>query len=362
MSKKNDQRMQWILTLEDCAGVEDLKRFYYTEYEFCSEVRIPGVLDYENGAIRCHILEETDENDLFTYAVKVRHVSKEYKFDRSKYSKEGYFFEEGLIGELLVIFSVFFQARFFLKARTSAFQDDDFRMRTREDFRYRKPNRALHIEMLSPEEAKRNWGTGIADFLNDLRKIPPKYHQALIRAFDGYSKAIKEIGADAALFYIKMVSAIEPLLEESGPDKLEKKLRNLIGKGGALEEDREEITNYINNRKIKRKFIAFLSKYSEGFFKGFHRKAKHCYIRKPELGRYAGAIYNARSKYLHEGAPMFLSSDFNTEEAYPWDVDPSLEMMADRRRFSKNEKLPRMMWFERLVNYCLKRYLAELTW
>lgn len=357
MSEKRDQRMQWMIVLEDCARVGDPKRFHYSEYEFCSEVRIPGVLDYESGAIRCCILEEADKDGLFTYMVRVRHVFQKYTFDQRKYLKGGYYFEEGLIGELLAIFSVFFRARFFLRA--TYVSQDDFRSRTREDFRYRKPNKALHIEMLSSEGMARNWAKGIADFLDNLRNVPQEYHQDLIRAFGWYAEAVREIGSDRSLFYIKMVSAIESLLEEAEPDGLEKKLKNLIGKGCPLEEDKEEITNYINNRKIKRKFIAFLSKYSRGYFKGFNRKATHCYIRKNEMDRYAGTIYDARSGYLHKGKPMFISFDMPMEEAYRWDVDPGCGMMVDRRNIPGKEKLPRMMWFERIVNYCLRKYLEE---
>lgn len=99
--------MEWVLGLERCNHVDDSERLYYTEYEFCSEARIPGVLDYENGAIRCHILEEADRDGLFTYLVRVRCVSEEYKIDGDRYSKRGYYFEEGFIGDLLAIFSVF---------------------------------------------------------------------------------------------------------------------------------------------------------------------------------------------------------------------------------------------------------------
>ncbi len=56
---------------------------------------------------------------------------------------------------------------------------------------------------------------------------------------------------------------------------------------------------------------------------------------------------------------MYISSDLDMEEAYLWDVDPCGDMTVDRRKIPKNEKLPRMRWFEGIVNHCLRRYLEE---
>lgn len=131
-----DNRMQWILALEDLEKAET-DQAYFTDYEVCSEVRIPGVLDYSNGSILCSLFQEEDKNGLYTYTIRIKHIYKEYKFDKSKFSKEGYYFKEGLIGELLAIFSIYFQARFFLKASINGnLTPKSGRWRVEKDFRY----------------------------------------------------------------------------------------------------------------------------------------------------------------------------------------------------------------------------------
>ena len=358
--KNTDDRMQWILALEEYKENKG-KKVYFTEYEICSEVRIPGVLDYGSGFLQCHIFQEANKDGLYTYILRIKHIRKEYKFNLNNFSKKGYYFESGLAGELLAIFSVYFQARFYLKATiTGKSPKDTIGFRSEEEFQYRKPGLFLNFEMFSDQ--KRNWAdTGLKSFLDTVKTLDPKYHQKLIQSFHWYAQAIKEIGVDHQLFFIKMVSAVESLLNFIGftHDNLEKKLNLLINDGKFAKKESEEIKNWLKNRGIKRKFTAFLKKYSEGFFKKGRRKAKHCHIRETELADYAKRIYNARSAYLHEGRPMYRSFDTNMEDAKYWDLDLSQGMMVDRKRFAANEKLPRVRWFERLVNQCLKNFIEN---
>ncbi|MEP7167710.1 MAG: hypothetical protein ABI758_07100, partial [Candidatus Woesebacteria bacterium] len=188
--------------------------------------------------------------------------------------------------------------------------------------------------------------------------LDQKYHQSLIQSFYWYSEAIKEIGVDHQLFYIKMVSAVEALskLTPIPPDGLELKLNELMANNFTSEEQ-ENIKSWLENRKIGKRFRQFLEQYSQGFFEPIPEIASHCYIPEADLDKYAKRIYSARSKYLHEGRPMYLSFDMTADEARNWDIDPTLGELTDRREIPGNEKLPRTRWFERTVNYCLKNFL-----
>ena len=106
---------------------------------------------------------------------------------------------------------------------------------------------------------------------------------------------------------------------------------------------------------------SFLQQHSNNFFKGGKRKAKHCHIYKDQLNKYAKRIYDARSAYLHNGNPMYLSQDMRGEHIKYWDLDPGLGMMTDRKNFVANEKLPRARWFERIVNHCAKNFIKHLN-
>ncbi len=208
--RKIDNRMQWVLVVEECKKAKNKKR-YFTEYEICSEVRIPGVLNYGNGVLLCSLLQEKNQKKLYTYTVRVKHIEKEFKFDKHSYSKEGYYFENGLIGELIVLFSVYFQARFYLKATvTGELTSKSMRRRSENEFQYKTPHPFLNFEMFSDQ--KRNWAykDGVRVFLDTIRELDQEYHQNFIRAFYWYAEAIREIGIDHQLFFIKMVSRLFP--------------------------------------------------------------------------------------------------------------------------------------------------------
>lgn len=359
MFKNKDNRMQWILEVEEIKLNPDGKK-YFTDYEICSEVRIPGVLEYENGSISCGLYQEADRDGLYTYLLRICHLEKEYKFDNSNYSKEGYYFDEGLVGELLSIFSFYFQARFYLKATIQGeLTAKSMRWRIENDFVYKKANKLQNFEMFTGKD--RNWATenGIKKFLDNIRSLHSDYHQCLIRSFYWYRQAIKEIGGDRQLFFIRMVSAVESILTyiEAESDNLEIKLTSLSN--NFTNDENIAIADWLSNRKIKQRFNKFFILYSKGFFKGGKRKASHCYIKKSDLSNFTSRIYKARSAYLHEGKPMYLSFDLRMDEAKYWDVDPSQGMMVDRKKFGANEKLPRLRWFERIVNYCIKKFIEE---
>lgn len=363
-----DKRMQWILLFEENSNSKNHEE-YFTDYEICSEVKIMGVLEYSDGSLFCAPLSlEKNQQGLYSYIIRLKHIEKEYIFDKGSYSKDGYYFKDGLIGELIAIFSVYFQARFFLKSTASGkLTPTSFRLKHYKQFRYAKPEITSNFEMLTHQ--KRNWAheDGLKKFLNDIKNINHKYHQRLIQAFHWYSEAIKEIGINSELFYIKMVSCVESVISDIKitENKLEKKLTTVLHKGKFTTDEEQEIKNWITNRKIKQKFITFIKKYSKGFFKSGYRKAKHCYIKKVDTENYLKRIYDSRSAYIHTGKPMYISFDMSIggdasdDKCHLWDLDPSLGSMIDRREIKGKEKLPRTRWFERIVNFSLKKFIEE---
>lgn len=364
-----DNRMQWILLFEENSKNKNHEE-YFTDYEICSEVRIPGVLEYSSGSLLCGLLSEKDQQGLYSYTIRLKQIQKEYVYDKNKYSKNGYYFKNNVIGELIAIFSVYFQARFFLKSITLEMKpaSNNLPYKNLKRFRYLIPHKACNYEMFTDQN--RNWAheNGLKKFLEDIKKIDGEYHQELIHSFYWYLEAIKEIGIDNELFYLKMVSCVESLISDVviENDKLKNKLTKILNADQFTSDEKQEVQNWINNRKIKKKFIKFIKTHSEkGFFKKGNRKAKHCYVKKNELDNYLNRIYNARSAYIHTGKPMYISFDMNSGDdvsdgkCHLWDLDPSLGMSADRRKILGKEKLPKTRWFERIVNYSLKNFIEE---
>ncbi|HCI05078.1 TPA: hypothetical protein DEW47_03865 [Patescibacteria group bacterium] len=354
--------MQWVLKLEELEQAGETP-IYFTEYEICSEVRIPGVFTYGDGMLECSLYQEADDNNLYTYILKIKHVEKVFDYDESNYSKDGYYFKEGLVGEIIALFSFYFQARFYLKATiTGAMTPQSIRMRLEKKFLYKKINddlTCLNLEMFSNHD--RNWckDNGLLNFLDSTKTVDEKHHQNLIRAVHWYSVAIKEIGVDHELFFIKMVSSIEALLDISKveSDNLEKKLIELKDKELFIPDEWGQIERWLQNRKICKRFVDFIEQYADGFSGEVPKQASHCYISKGDVSKYAKRIYDARSAYLHTGKPMFLSMDMRGDDVKKWDIDSSVGMSMDRKKISEKEKLPRTRWFERIVNYSLKSFI-----
>lgn len=339
--------MQWILQFEENLKNKNLEN-YYTDYEICSEVRIPGVLEYSNGSLLCGLLSEKNQQGFYSYTVRIKNVQKEYNCNKNKYSKDGYFFKGGVIGELIAIFSFYFQARFFLKSTTCGkITPTNLKYRSENEFRYIKPNIASNYEMFANQN--RNWAhkNGLKSFLDDLKEVDKEKHQDLIHSIYWYREAIKEIGIDNELFFLKMVSCVEALISkiEIQNDNLRGKLEKVLNKNAFTDFEKEEIKNWLRNRKIKKRFIKFVEIYSqEGFFHSGYRKSKHCYIRKNELKDFLSRVYDARSAYIHTGKPMYISLDMNIGgdvtdgKCHLWDQDPSLGMSADRKKNFRKRK------------------------
>lgn len=367
MSKpKSDNRMQWILKLEELEQSREEDAVYHTEYEICSEVRIPGVFTYGHGMMECALYQESDDNGLYTYILRIKHIEKIFEYDEEKYSKEGYYFKEGLIGEIITLISFHFQARFYLKATiVGEMTATSIKSRTEHKFLYRKVNddlTCLNLEMFSDQE--RNWvNGGLVEFLDLIKEIDQKYHQNLIQSFHWYSKGIKEIGTDHELFFIKLVSSIEALLDITGAenDELGNKLHELKKVNTFDAEEWIQIERWLDNRMIRKRFVDFYTEHSVGFTGVVPEKASHCYIAEEQIPKYIKRIYDARSAYLHTGKPMFLSNDMRNDDMKKWDLDPTMGMSIDRKKIPEKEKLPRSRWFERITNYSIRQYLHGLS-
>jgi hypothetical protein len=115
----------------------------------------------------------------------------------------------------------------------------------------------------------------------------------------------------------------------------------------------------LDTRKTKARFVQFLAQYSKGFFDGEAREPVHTQVTPKTLPAIATAIYNARSGYLHNGDPMYISRGV---PSFPgWHMDPSVGMRDGERKFVAKEKLPYIVFAHRLIRYCLLAYIRSLV-
>jgi len=350
--------MRWIRNLETLArGCPE----YTVEYELGSECYIPGLLDYAEGKIICAPMSTEESRDgLWLYNLILQFPTGPYD-QNLKADEKGYYFKDGILGELLALLSVFFRCRFFLIS--SRLVADNARqgmtLKTEYPFLRVKCDPDIHRPVF--QSANKNLAYRFPGFLDLVKTLDESLHQKFILACHHYARAIKEVGIDPEMVFIRLVSAVETLSADTQlsrkDDVLEQHdVADLIAGSKLPAENKKELQAIFDVRKSRKKFIRFVEEHCTGFFKGGNFKARHTKIKRANLPKILDAIYKARSKYLHAGEPMFLSTPIRGGEK--WDTDPTLGMVADNRSFPAFQKLPYGYFFEGLVRQCLLNYLA----
>jgi hypothetical protein len=357
MLNDNDNRMGWIRNLEALAsGCQQ----YTVEYELGSECQIPGLLDYADGRIICAPMSTEESRDgLWLYNLILHFPLGPHDYNR-KADEEGYYFKDGILGELLALMSLFFRCRFYFISSRLLPGNPGQGMTIKREYPFVrvKCNTGIHPPLF--QNSPKNLSVSFKEFLDTVRALDQKLHKDFIFACNHYARAVKEVGVDAEMVFIRLVSAVETLSAnvqlDQKDDKLEKQgVIDLIEQSPLPKELKNELKTVFDVRKSRKKFVRFIEKHSSGFFKGGNFKAKHLKIKRANLGKVLSAIYTSRSKYLHAGEPMFLSQAIKGAEK--WDTDPTSGMIVDNRSFTPSEKLPYAFFFEGLVRQCLLNYL-----
>jgi len=355
-----DQRMLWIRNLDNlCANAA-----WAVEAELGSELHIPGFLDYENGALLCGLItHRPDRAGLYKYLLRLRSPGPVEVDDTQLRAKNprGYVFRDGPIGEVVALLSFRLQARFFLLSTAArGLSPYDFPARTESTILQGRVGRNLDSVVFS--DAPRNLTIDLPQFLDEVRLIPAKQHLETVVAANHYARALREIGIDEEMVFVRLVSAIErvsakqpipddPLCGQS-PD-------TFVGLDRLSPEQREEFDTMFRARRKKARFIAFLHEYSAGFWNDEPREPAFTHVTRESLAAVAAAVYDARSGYLHDGDPMYLSLGIGSSPG--WHMDSSGDMIEQDRYFREKQKLPRADFFHRLVRHCLLARIKRLV-
>jgi hypothetical protein len=353
---ENDNRMRWIRNLEKLTTAPPR---YSVEYEIASECRIPGLLDYSEGQIICAPIYRAKSNDNLTLYNLVLQFPDEPSRHNPNADAKGYYFKDGVVGELLALMSLFYRCRFHLVSsrvppkdprRSAVLKSEYSPLRV-------KCDPAIHPPLF--DSRGKNLAIGLADFLNAIRGIDSSLHQRLILACYHYARAVKEVGVDPEMVFIRLVSAIEVLSEHMKLSQREDILNKdrvaaLIAESGLSPKEKSELKVVFDVRKSKKKFVRFVEQHCTGYIRGGNFRARHLKIKRKDLPTVLNTIYTARSRYLHAGEPMYLSM---TTTKQKWDIYPMQEMVVDNRKVSAAEALPYAHFFEGLVRHCLLKYL-----
>ncbi|MBI5604177.1 MAG: hypothetical protein HY879_12570 [Deltaproteobacteria bacterium] len=354
---KSDDRMLWIRNLE---GNNALEEFDTVNAEIGSESRITGLLDYDDGAILFGpTTHSPDSTGLFKYILRVRLGSESTSITHGK--RKGYLFREGQIGELIAIASLCLQARFYVLSTTVG-RLTSHGVPIKSEFSPPRIAFGHNIDPVIFSANDRNLAIELPVFLKEIRLIPPKHHLSVALAANHYARALREIGIDEEMVFVRLVAAVETAAHNqsiSNDPLLNKRAEDLFRLDKLTASEIQGLKNLLETRRAKARFVAFLERFSPGFFEGMPEKPAHTQITPATLSSVAGAIYDARSGYLHNGYPMYLS---HYSPAFPeWHMDPSVGMTWQSRSYTADQKLPRADFFHRLVRHCLLSYFKSLV-
>ena len=354
-----------MLWLREIDALGSCERHYIVEAELGSEILIPGLVTYPEpgSAQRLRIITfEPDSTGLYKYILRFRCPQRPVpegeavppEFLQEGTSK-GYVFPDGPIGELAALLSLRLQARFFLLStslRNGGEHDDVVQKTEHAPLRGRY---GRHVDRVIFTVTDKNT-TQLAPFLDKIRSIPAKHHLEIAVAADHYARALRMVGVDEEMVFVRLVSAVEKVMGKHPGDPLADKLLEV---DGLTREEIGELKTTLQARRSGARFVAFLEKYSAGFFDAEPREPAHIQVKPETLGAVAKAIYRARSGYLHAGDPMYLSAIFPGSPQ--WHSDPSVGRTWQNRSFTQEQKLPCADFFHRLVRHCLLARIDELA-
>jgi hypothetical protein len=353
-----ERRMLWIRNLDEVSSAAST---YTVEAEFASEAHVCGQLTYSNGTIVCGpTTMRPDSQGLYKYLLRLRMPAFEGIRDEPRRSptKQGYVFRAGPIGELLALFSVKLQARMFLLSTSTQFSANGLPLKTEYYPTRGLVGPALDPVVFSPDD--RNFVTDVEPFLDELRRLPPARHHQVAVAASHYARALREVGVDEEMVFVRLVSAIEKLSTDQHipSDPLsDVDLERFVRPEALQPSQLEELRQLLRTRRAKARFVAFIDHHAASFLDGLPTEPQHTQVTVDRLPAIAAAIYDARSGYLHAGDPMYLSryiADFPD-----WHMDPSVGMTIQDRSFTEHQKLPRSDFFHRLVRHCLLKYVVQ---
>ncbi len=351
-----DNRMGWIRNFSKIT--EEGAETYYTEYELISECHISSVLNYNNEAILCGGM--AFEGDLKHYLLKLKY--KTFPEYNQNATRDGYYFEGGIAGEIVSLMSLFLQCRFY---QVAIFQGElsPHGLRTKHELPllYKKCNPLIHPTVFEQEGRARRF-IDMAAFLDQVQTLNPKYHHSFALAVRQYSIALRNIGVDEEMVFIRLVSAVEALSRYTDLDPEEdplagKTLEEVIVKEQQNPQTIDAIRNIFNTRKTALKFRKFIKKYMGDILPASPpmENTGYKWITTANVDEILQRIYKARSKYLHEGQLMYLSQHIH---GILGDFDPSLGMIIDNHEFKEDEQLPLTSPFENIVRQCLINFVT----
>jgi len=355
--------MRWINVLNK-AHSRTVDQHYLTEFEIASECRIPGLWSYQGGLLRSHLLTtEKDEKGLYRYLVQITDVNYNDN-DRDEWKNadaEGYYLPGPPSEELMALFGLFFRSRFYLISWSyRELNSNDTILKNLHRFTYITCRPEIHPQIFDLPNT-RNWGKDLDDFFDQIRRMPDHLHPKFALACLHYLKALREVGVDQEMVFIRLVSAIECLMptpQDLPDDPFPEELESFCNPDALKPDAKRSLEDWFyKHRRIRYRFLSFIMRYHASY----PLPAEYGYLADEKKMRSClNTIYTARSKYLHEARPMYLN-DLRSQAQGSFinckPTDPGI--IRGQCKWTIGEMLPKSYLFEGLVRHCLLSYLKE---
>lgn len=344
-----DERMYFIQNI-DSLKVQGAKSHVY-EFEVIADAEIVGEVDYWPYHFRIWELPSNkrkgEERKLC-----LRTTQATPSMDKEPWksaTKSGFYHEKYIAGELVALASLFLRRR--LKRGPVVRLDDEPLLSPGDKGRIDKP--------LVEGKSKL---ADLGEWLKLVEGLKTNYHLKFILAVSLYHLAVLIIEQHPTMAYLNLVSAIEVLSREEDIGKVslscyDKTLAELV----SLVE-REDLGKKIEqailkkHRFIKRRFVAFVMNHIEKDFWSAERGPVRGQIKPDKLPGFLKKIYDQRSRTLHDGKPFppaAISPPLQGEE-----ID-TRGMIAGQRKWTPQQSIPNIHFFERLTNHVLKTFLKK---
>ena len=198
----------------------------------------------------------TDESrdGLWLYNLILHYPLGPHDYNR-KANEEGYYFKDGILGELLALMSVFFRCRLYFISSRLRPGNPSLGMTIKREYPFLRVrcNPGIHPPLF--QNPDKNLAVGFKEFMDRVQRLDQEFHQGFILACHHYARAVKEVGVDAEMLFIRLVSAIETLSKDIPLDQRDDKLEiqgvaNLIEQSTLSKELKKRTEDQFRCQKI----------------------------------------------------------------------------------------------------------------
>lgn len=203
----------------------------------------------------------------------------------------------------------------------------------------------------------------LAPAIEKIRVLPDNLHEAFLLSCRFYQEALDLLDEKPDVAYLLLVSAIEIFVARLGMRNTEADFPpNLTAALAAVPEVERQIVvaRLLQDRGIEKHFVKFINEHiTHKFWEASPNKLTPAEgrIEPTEIEDLLSRIYDQRSKMVHAGEPLPPNIRNPPESAA--EIDRGLEVSALGRKWRRDEFLPYVRFFERLVQHALLTFLER---